>query len=245
MSYIEIGILIALIIVVLFCCFGNNKILVDGFSESFTEGFTNDEALQNVASIYNTGNMSVTNANITNALVAKTATVQGNLGVTGATNLTGNLTSNVAQINNLNANAANINSLTVSSNSNMMGSLAVNGGLYANGTIYPNRGEQANMIYLNQTTQPNQWDQTIWITRMSTYFKKSMPDGTILKFVIVYYWNGALLGANTFYHVVSFMGVKIGNQIMFYELNPRQTDTGNLYTASTNNTVWRGNVTNP
>jgi len=56
-----------------------------------------DEALQNIASVYNTQNMIVTNLNATNQAIFKDTKMSGNLNVSGTItgNVVGNLTGNV------------------------------------------------------------------------------------------------------------------------------------------------------
>jgi hypothetical protein len=99
-------------------CIGNNN-----------EYFTNDEAIQNIASLYNASNFEITNAKITGALTANTANVinlatpTANITTltaptTNVTNFTtsnaiiNSLTAPTANITNMNNTNANINNLT-------------------------------------------------------------------------------------------------------------------------------------
>lgn len=225
-STVKVFIIVAIVVLLLLYFYSNT-------TPSTNEGFTNDEAIRNIASIYNTGTMTVTNSNVTNALTVQTATIKGALGVSGATNLLGGLTANTAQINALTAPTANITTLGVTGAANI------------NGISNPMGGEQVKVIYLNQTTNPNQWDQTVWNKTMTTYFRKSMPDGLMQKFALVYFYNGGLRATNTGYHVVFMTGIKIGNQVLFYEGAPRHTGTGDLYNGVSNDANWRGTITNP
>lgn len=241
LNTLNVLIVIIIILVLVYFCFNttNTTNIIN------KEGFTNDEAIQNIASVYNTGTMTVTNSNVTSVLTAKTAAVQGDLNVTGASNLTGKLTSANAQINNLTAPIANITTLNVTGNANTTGNLLVNGTLKSNGIFTPTGGEQAIVIYLNQKTTPNQWDQTLWVRTVSNYFKKSMPDGTMLNFIFVYFYDGNLRAANTNYHVIFFTGVKVGNQVLCYEGAPRHQGIGDVYNSTSNDASWRAIITNP
>ena len=73
-----------------------------------------DEALQTIASVYNTQNMIVTNLNATNQTLLKDTKISGDLNVSGTIignvtgNVTGNLTGNVSS-NTINTNKININ----------------------------------------------------------------------------------------------------------------------------------------
>jgi hypothetical protein len=73
------------------------------------EAFTNDEAVQNLASLYNASNFVVTNANITSALTANTANIAR---LTAPVATINNLTAPVATITNLTAPTATITNLT-------------------------------------------------------------------------------------------------------------------------------------
>jgi hypothetical protein len=228
MKSITLSILIVIAIVLLLYYFNSNMM----------EGFTNDEALKNIASIYNSGNMSVTDANITNSLTAKTATINGDLKVTGTTNLLGNglfandLRSNTGNIGIFSAGNAYAKSLNVTGATIMDGNLKVNG-------LFAPKGEQVIVIY-------NQWDQPLWIKTMASYFKKSMPDGTLLKFVFIHPNGAALRDVNANYYVAYLTGIKVGNQIICHEMVPRHQGTGDLYNnPATTDVNWRGAITNP
>ena len=73
------------------------------------ENLTNDEAITNLASLYNNSNMTVTNMSVTGNIVARDYSgnnidLSGNLNVGGNVNSNGNLT-----IKNISANSLNIN----------------------------------------------------------------------------------------------------------------------------------------
>ena len=74
-----------------------------------------DEALQSIASVYNTQNMIVTNLNATNQAIFKDTKISGNLNVSGT--ITGNVTGNVTGNANINTLSSNISGSPINVNS--------------------------------------------------------------------------------------------------------------------------------
>jgi hypothetical protein len=119
---------ILLIFVFLVLIYGNLKgksILQENMTNATA---SNAEAIANVASLYNTGNFTMTNATITNDANITNKSTTKNLDVTGIANIT------IANITNgLNVGSGN-NKLTVDSNGNVVipGNLIINGKLTVN-----------------------------------------------------------------------------------------------------------------
>ena len=133
-EYILLIIIVFIIIMVLYCKFYNNDIEGMATTEESATSITamNNEALQNVASLYNTSNAKISNLNITGEFgVAGTANFAETLGIKGTTTM---------------ANANVSGALTVGGISTFTGTMYANGTagqyqtnfgvLYNNGTIH-------------------------------------------------------------------------------------------------------------
>ena len=221
----------------------NNKYII-------YEGFSSDEAIQNVASLYNQSKLTVTDFNSTGNAV---------LGNTTITNLTVPTltTTNTTVSGTLNANVANVSGILstgalyskggthfpytdgnnyITSNNNILrgGPTTIQGNLQVDGIIQPIR-EQAHVIY------PIQWDQRVWIKYITdnNYFKRNMPDGTIIKFIFVHpgdmnpsHPNRWIRYAETF---------KVGNQFFWFDKFNIE-NYANPANNPSNDLTWRGNI---
>lgn len=127
-----------------------------------TENFSSDEAIQNVASLYNQGDMTVTNFKSTgtgafNNLTASGTGTFGNLTASG-TGTFNNLTATGAtNISNLNATSgtATLSGLTVNGNGTV-GNLAVTGSATVNGNL--NIGGRTIFRTIANAVPQNGWD---------------------------------------------------------------------------------------
>lgn len=204
------------------------------------EGMTADEAVKNVASLYNTTKLTITDLTSTGNTSLNNATV-----TTGTINAATipTLNSTTGTITNLNATKGNITGgLTVKSGLNAdtgtigtttLGSTTINGNLNVTGTSNLAKGVQAIVL-----TAPN-WDAGKFKDQIVSggYFTKDMPDGTTLRFMFVY---PNKTQSNT--HIWHGVAVKLGNQFLLYEITPTHKDVGNVWSSKSNNGTYRGDI---
>ncbi len=140
---------IIIVIIAIFCIFNKQELY---------ENFTNDEAIQNVASLYNSGLATVTNLTATG-----TGTITNLVAPTGnITNLTANnLTSPTANITNLTASNTNITNLNAATGkiNNLSAPSANIGNLTVTASNIPVIPLIVSPIAINQGWT---WDDQIW-----------------------------------------------------------------------------------
>lgn len=197
------------------------------------EHFSSDEAVQNIASLYNQAKMTVTDfvstgtANYNNLNITGTATMP----TLNSTNI--NATSNIKG-DNLNISkgitSATITTGPITAGKSTFADTSITGSLNVAGIVKP-LTEQAFVV------NTDVWDQSKWIAYITQqkYFNRNMPDGIILKFLFVYdNKNG-----NVSYSYCN--AIKIGNQFMFTQV---KTENGlaNPATNTSSDLNWRGNI---
>lgn len=231
MNIIFIIVLLAIIAIII-----SKKVMFD----YKIEGMTADEAVKNIASLYNTTKLTITdltstgtatlnNATVTNGTI-NTATIPTLNSTTGTiTNLNatkGNITGGLTVKSGLNADTGTIGTTT-------LGSTTINGNLNVSGTSNLTKGMQAIVLVSSNWDAGKFKDQII----AGKYFTKDMQDGTTLRFIFVY---PNKTQANT--HIWHGVAVKMGNQFLLYEITPTHKDVGNVWSAKSNNGTWRGDI---
>lgn len=201
------------------------------YDKQLTEGFSSDEAVQNLASLYNQSAMTVTNltstgsGNFNNIATTGTATIptlkatnvtasNGIVGKTGT--ISGALSTGT-----LNAQTANIT-----------GNGTTTGNFTIGGILSPTREQ---VIVINVTSS-SAWNKTQWIAAITNgnYFTRSMPDGTLLKFLFVYNNNNKM--SYEYAHAV-----KVGNIFLYTEIF-NTSNIPNPATNASNDLGNRGNI---
>jgi hypothetical protein len=224
------------------------------------ENFTNDEAIQNVASLYNSGMATVTNLNATTSIKTPTLSSDGRLhisgnellyllnkngvivgkewGGNGNLNVQGDATVNGGIIAKGNGSGNTHFPFTdgnnyITSNNNILrgGPTTVQGNLNVSGTIT----EKVNVVY------PIEWDQDKQIAYITNnkFFNKNMPDGTLLKFLFVHPGGMNLNHPNRWIKYVD--AIKYGNQFIFFVHNTHE-NIENPLTQKSSRLDWRGNI---
>jgi hypothetical protein len=200
------------------------------------EDFSSDEAVQNVASLYNQNAMTVGDFTSTGTITGNNLNAtNGTIGTLASSNQTvnGTLNVNVANVNGtLTTNATNVNGgLTVKNGLNADG--ATLGNTTVNGVLNATGGIQAIVL-----SAPN-WNTAAFINQAKPYFSGNMPDGTTLRFLFVYPGTGGGAGNQNVWHANI---VKLGQQILLYELQPEHDGISNLWSGQSNDLSWRGNL---
>ena len=218
------------------------------------EGFSSDEAIQNVASLYNQSKLTVTDFDSTGNTILKNATIANlttpKLVATNA-DVNGTLAVNVANINGILSTGAlyskgnssggshfpySDGNNYITSNNNILrgGPTTIQGNLQVDGIIQSSR-EQINVVY------PIQWDQSMWIRHVTNgnYFKRNMPDGTLIKFLFVHPGDMNPSHPNRWIRYCHM--VKIGNQFILANVSDHQ-NIPNPSNNSSNDGSWRGNI---
>lgn len=237
------NIIIALIFVILLI-FITCKCISDN-----TEDFSNNEAIQNLADVYNEAKLTVTDFVSTGASTLNTATVK-------------NLSSPVGKIDSLTSSGITVNGdttmngalvvksihtqsdswfpytdgnnyLTGKSNILRGGPTTIQGNLQVDGSANFNGGIQA--IVLDAPS----WSTVSFLAQIKSggYFNRNTPDGMALRFIFVYPNRSA---GNT--HIWHGIAIKLGQQFLLYEITPEHTNVGNLWNNVSNDGTWRGNL---
>lgn len=220
------------------------------------EHMTTDETLRNIGSIYNTEKMIVSNLDITNDTNLK------NLNVTDNTKLKDLTVSNTSKFNNVNVEGVlnlkggkNPNNwgthfpysdgenyirgktnhdgiLQVNNNTNINGALTIRDNLTSQNKqplFIPSGIAEVGIFKFNIP-----WNQAEFVKYIENgkYFKKNMPDGTILKFIFV--------NMNGTQRTVRYIhAVKYNDSFLIYNLSPdHQFTVPNV----ANDKNWRGNI---
>lgn len=234
------------------------------------ENFSSDEAIQNIASLYNQANLTVTNFTSTgnttlkgnasgathfpytdgnnyltsnnNILRGGPTTIQGNLNVDNAAIIKGSLSAGTANFNGPSDvggtcfNCAGTDSANyISGRQNIIrgGPTTVQSNLQVDGSANFNKGIQSIVL------DAPDWRTPAFVNQIKSgnYFSRNSPDGTTLRFFFIFPSKGA---SNT--HVWHGVAVKLGQQFLLYEITPQHTNVGNLWSSSSNNGDWRGNL---
>lgn len=249
--------ILILVIIVLYFLYEDQENLD---STSTTQNLSN-EAIQNIASVYNNQNMKVTN-------LESTGILKGNIINASSINTSENIT------------AKNVYGTLSSDNSNnYVVNMQSNGDLCIydktakkniwvagkNGTVsspeykyIANMQDNGDLCVLDTSTGKNIWcggkngwggnsivlDAPAWYTGSfvqlianGNYFNKDMPDGTRINFMFVF---PNKVAANS--HIWNGVAVKMGKQFLLYQISPTHTDVGNVFTNASNNGEWRGNI---
>jgi hypothetical protein len=206
--------IITIIIIIVYILNGNCE----------TEYFTNDEAVQNIASLYNQAKFAVTDLTSTGTSTLNTANVNGLLTANNGATINGNSTINSIKTNGIAVNGATstttlnvangatingsttINSLTTGYNANIGTDLNVKGNTTLTGSLNPTGGIQA--IVLDSA-----WDQNTFNQKIKSYFNRSMPDGTMRTFVFVFPNKTTVGNVNMRRYEV----MKLGNQVILFD----------------------------
>ena len=208
-----------------------------------TEGFSSDEAVQNIASLYNqakltvtdfisTGTTTLNNINISGKATIPTMTsnnITASAGIKGDT-----LTANSGAISGSFKTGSLTAGNTVLGATNMTGNSKITGDLTITGQVTP-FNEQINVVY------PIQWDQSIWIKHISdkNYFNRNMPDGTLLKFLFVHPGNMNASDPNRW--VRYGHAVKLGKQFLYANIQSHE-EFPNPANNTSSDLSWRGNI---
>ena len=244
MNIIAIAILILIILLI---CLAQNKYII-------YEDFSSDEAVQNISSLYNQSKLTVTDFTSTGKSALGTTTINNLTAPTiSATNATINntLTANVANINGIlstqalysKGNASGSTHLPYSdgnnyltSNNNILrgGPTTIQGNLQVDGLIQQNK-ERINVVY------PIEWDQSKWIRYITNnnFFKRDMPDGTMIKFLFVH--PGDMNPSHPNRWIRYCHVIKIGNQFILASIS-EHGNIPNPANNSSNDLSWRGNI---
>lgn len=226
-----------------------------------------DEALQNIASVYNTQNLKATNIEATNIIKA------GNINSENITS--GNITSGNITAGNINISGSSIVNTIKSGNNinptflkggmlcdptgrycmgtNKLGNDNEGYGLYMFDINSDGKGGWAGVpMHLNNSVftgagmgnnsivlESAQWSTPYFIQLITNgnYFKTTMQDGTRINFMFVFPNKSA---SNT--HIWNGVAVKMGKQFLLYEIQPTHTNVGNVFANQSNDPNWRGNI---
>lgn len=248
----KILILLILILIVVLFMLNNNEHLE-------TTPPLSNEAIQNIASVYNNQNMKVSNIETT-----------GNINTRGDINISGNVVTN-----NLTSGSINISGSTISSTASapyfLKNSMICNpGGRYCLGVNTTNSPIYGYGIYMYDTNSDGRgtwaqipmnmndsiltapgwnsssivldapsWSTAAFVEQIKSggYFKQNMQDGTRINFMFVYPNKQA---GNT--HLWNGVAVKMGKQFILYQISPDHLNVGNVFENQSNNLTWRGNI---
>lgn len=199
------------------------------------EDFSSDEAIQNVASLYNQGSMTVGDFTSTGTITGNNLNAtNGTIGTVTSTNQTVNGT--------LNMNVANVGGTLTTNATNVNGGLTVKNGLNAdgatlgttniNGVLNASGGIQAIVL-----SAPN-WNTAAFLNQAKPYFSRDTPDGTTLRFLFVYPGTGGGGNQNVWHAIV----IKLGQQILLYTVSPEHDGISNLWSGQSNDLSWRANL---
>ena len=207
------------------------------------EGFSSDEAVQNIASLYNQAKMTVTDFTSTGTSTLNNMNISGKASV--PTISSNNITASAAiKGDSLAANTGAITgnfktgSLVAGASTlgaiNATGNSKINGDLTITGQVTP-FNEQVNVVY------PIQWDQSAWVKYISdkNFFDRSMPDGTLLKFLFIHPGNMNNSDPNRWF--ANCQAVKVGKQFLLINLQ-RHENIPNPVVNTSNDLSWRGNI---
>ncbi len=200
------------------------------------EHFTNDEAVQNIASLYNQSKFAVTDLTSTGTATLNTLNVNGNAQfkngsffpytdgnnyITSPNNiLRGGITSVQGNLNV--SGATNTNTLAVANGATINGNTTINAlttGYSANiGTDLNVKGNTTLTGPLTVTggiqhiVLDSTWDSNAFNQKMKPYFNRSMPDGTAKTFIFVA--PNRTSGGNV--NMRRIEAVKLGTQIVIF-----------------------------
>ncbi len=194
------------------------------------ENFTNDEAVQNIASLYNQSKFAVTDLTATGLSTLNNANINGilNIGGNGA-NINGTSTINVIKTNGITVNGlTNTTTLGVANGANINGLTNINSlttGYNANIGTDVNVGNNLNVKGNTTLTGPlnaaggiqsivvdSAWDSNAFNQLMKPHFNRSMPDGTTKTFIFVHPNRSTIGNVN----MRRIEAVKLGNQIVIF-----------------------------
>lgn len=227
MDIVIITILLLIILIIFIIC-------LIKYGYVIYEGFSSDEAIQNVASLYNQSSLTVGNFTSTGTTTLGNATVN-NLNATAGT--IGTATSTNQTVNGtLNANVANVGGGLTANSANVTGALSANsatlGGTNINGILNVSEGIQGIVVNF-----ANGWDAGQFLNIAKNYFSRNTPDGTTLRFFFINPNTGAGPNQNVWHALV----VKLGQQLLLYEVQPEHNGVGNLWSGQANSN-WRINL---
>jgi hypothetical protein len=217
---------------------------------------SNDEAIANVASLYNNTQMTVNNLTASQGITANNLTVQGSTTTkdVNAQNITAqNITTKGMSSDNLNVN--NIMSATrgyfkggdaggggqthfpyTDGTNYIRGHTTHNGNLNVTGVI---TGQQIAIAMIDDNANLP-WDRSKWLQNIADrkLLTKSMPDGTMLPFFLNHYNSNNSSNPNRDMRLIFL--VKLGNQAMAYEMPQSHDNIPNPRNNSvSNDTQWR------
>jgi hypothetical protein len=111
------------------------------------------------------------------------------------------------------------------------GNLTVQGNATVNGTIT----ERVNVVF------PINWDQSKMREHITNnnYFNKSMPDGTLIKFLFIH--PGDMNPAHPNRWMKYMDAIKVGNQFLMADIQTHE-NVPNPATNQSNDGNWRGNI---
>lgn len=220
--------IIAILILILICLF----LLTPKYNRNMTEGFSSDEAVQNIASLYNQAKLTVTNFVSTGTSALSTAnigTLNATTSVANAMTVNTTLKTNALTTGTMAAGTSTLGTTTINGTATVNGTTNVNGGLTVTGIMNSPRDQLVVM-------QTSVWDKTTWISAITAgnYFTRTMPDGTLIKFLFVY-----TSGNNVSYNYAHT--IKVGNQFLYTEVL-QVTGVPNPSTNQSNSLSARGNI---
>lgn len=190
------------------------SLTVQGF-----EAFTNDEAIQNIASIYNTGNMVVSNLNATSSITTP------NLKVTGP------ITSTSVSDSSMNGTIKSYVDTRIATQ------LALNATM---ATQIAGLTRQANAIIIPTKQWSGDGYYYVPLIKAGKYFNTSQPDGYQLNFLFVYPAGG---NSTTNFDYWYGQGMKLGKQFFLWKIGePGHSNVPNPANNVSNWQQYRGDI---
>lgn len=207
------------------------------------EGFTNDEAIQNVASLYNQAKLSVTDFTSTGTATLNNVNVANVANLNGQTNLNSVwVTKKLTATDILVGNVLTVgNGATITGPTNLQGALNVSGTLSgpAVDALQKKITDLSNQVNATIIKSPK-WDVTVFmqLLQQGQYFNSSQPDGYTRRFIFVHPSGDVSTTVFDYWHAIV---TKIGKQFFMWELNVPEHITVPNPASNSSNSVWRGN----
>lgn len=206
------------------------------------ERFDVDEASQNIASLYNSQEMTLTNLDVTQNLKAKD-TNSNSLTVSGQSKLA-NMTADKASINQATINTINTNGINAKGATGS-GNRAATHFPWKDGTNYISGPTllRGGPLILNQGYQtlilnaPN-WDRRKFVQQIENGgYMKGLEDGSVRDFIFIYPNRNTQPKVRVWYA----KAVKLGKQFFLFHVTPDH-HASNPFTATSDDGTWRGNI---
>jgi len=215
-------------------------LVVNKFMNSYEHMTTTDEALQNIASLYNENNMKVGNFTSTQDASFNNLEATGISKFTNSTHTKSTIqdltaptfTSTTGKIDNLTAKSVNATNASVYENADVDGNLTVKGLIDAN-------RRQVKVAYPVKWNWDDLSEMVAYVSK-EKLFTKSMPDGTAIDILHVHPEGMDKSHSNRYFRLHT--AVKWGNQFLLFDNFRVHGPIPDPKMNASSDLKWRGNI---